>query len=52
MATKAEKEWCYCPFCSGSLDTGRECNDCGSDLMPYAYPWWQRLRDKLRKLLS
>lgn len=28
------KQWSYCPYCSGDLDTGWECNDCGADWMP------------------
>ncbi len=42
------REWNWCPFCRGDLDTGWECNDCQADLMPYAYPWWQRWVDKLK----
>ena len=41
----------YCPTCSGSLDTGWECNDCGRDWRPWAYPRYERIKDKLiRKL--
>ncbi len=49
---KQEKEWGWCPFCRGRLDTGWECNECGADLMPFAYPWWQRLLDRLKKYLG
>lgn len=44
------KSWDWCPYCRGSLDTGWECNECGEDLLPYAYPWWARLRDKIKRL--
>jgi len=44
----SEREWNYCPTCSGSLDTGWECNECGRDWMPYGYPWWRRLLDRIK----
>ena len=44
-----KREYEYCATCGGSLDTGWECNDCGLDWMAWAYPWWQRLMDKIRK---
>jgi len=34
IAPLLKREWSYCLFCSGSLDTGFECNDCGADLHP------------------
>lgn len=38
----------YCPSCGGDLDTGWECNVCGRDWLPWAYPWWDRVSDKIR----
>lgn len=35
----------HCPACGGQLDTGWECNDCGSDWRELAYPVEQRLAD-------
>lgn len=34
-----------CPECGGPLDTGWECNDCGFDAMPEAYPQDRQERD-------
>ncbi len=45
------KQWSYCPYCSGDLDTGWECNDCGADWMPVAYLWSDRLLDWLRRMI-
>lgn len=47
-----EKTWEYCPSCRGFLDTGWECNDCGRDWRPEAYPWWERWRDKIIKFFG
>jgi hypothetical protein len=41
----------YCPACRGPLATGWECNDCGRDWMPWAYPKKQRRADKIKKIL-
>jgi hypothetical protein len=37
----------YCASCGGHLDTGWECNSCGRDWRPWAYPWWKRLLNHL-----
>lgn len=42
------KEWQFCAYCGDEVDTGWECNGCGADWMPYAYPWWKRLFDKIK----
>ncbi len=44
-----DREWQYCAYCGEEVDTGWECNGCGYDWLPYAYPWWKRLRDRLLK---
>ena len=45
------KQWSYCPYCSGDLDTGWECTDCGADWMPVAYLWGERLLDWLKRMV-
>jgi hypothetical protein len=40
----------YCASCGGDLDTGWECNRCQRDWRPWAYPWWERLRDRMVKV--
>ena len=42
----------FCATCGGELDTGWECNSCGLDWRPLAYPWWERLKDKLKKFIN
>lgn len=44
---KSDMEFNYCPTCGDFLDTGWECLSCGRDWMPWAYPWWKRIIDKL-----
>ena len=36
------EEWQFCAFCGDDLDTGWECNGCGTDWMELAFPWWRR----------
>lgn len=36
----------YCPECSGELDTGFECNECGFDARELAYPEFEREMDE------
>jgi len=40
----------YCPSCGGDLDTGWECVKCGRDWERWAYPWWDRLKDKVKRI--
>jgi len=40
------REWEYCAYCGGGLDTGWECNTCQADWRSHAYPWRERLWDK------
>lgn len=50
MSKKMDFE--FCPSCGDSLDTGWECNGCQRDWRSWAYPWWQRVRDRLLRVLS
>lgn len=43
------RRWDHCPTCGRELDTGWECNGCGLDWEGWAYPWWRRLLDALRR---
>jgi len=49
---RQKREWQFCAYCGDELDTGWKCNGCGTDWMAFAYPWWERLRDKLRSLFE
>lgn len=42
----------YCPSCRGDLDTGWECNNCGRDWLPWAYPRWRRIVDAIKAIFQ
>ena len=42
----------YCPSCGGDLDTGWECGKCQRDWRPWAYPWLERMWDKVRAFFA
>jgi len=48
---KQNMKFYHCPGCGGDLDTGWECNQCGLDWRAWAYPWWERIRDKILRFL-
>lgn len=49
MKAKKPMTFEYCASCGGDLDTGWECSTCGRDWRPFAYPWWQKALDKVKR---
>lgn len=45
------REWQYCAYCGNEVDTGWECDRCGFDWLPFAYPWRERLLDWLKRMV-
>jgi len=46
--SKQKREWNVCATCGNDLNTGWECDACGLDWMPFAYPWWRRMLGNIK----
>jgi hypothetical protein len=55
MSIKGQsKDFVHCPRCGSHLDTGWECTrrTCDRDWREYAYPVWERWRDKVKSIFA